>query len=279
MILDEILANKRREVAERIKREPIERVAYRAAQASPARDFAGALRGPGVSIISEIKRQSPAKGALRLDMDAPTMAATYAAAGASCISVLTDEKYFKGSDADLVAVRQRVQEDPFANGLPDAQRHQPDRPVAGAFLDGDGAREEDGHQFARLPLGEQLGVGLEGPRLDVFGELVNRRVGEAGEEVERLELFADVLGHGGPGREGEKSTTSIHDDRVPGRDTVAPSRGAWRRLPAAVASWEGQPRAADRRVDGAQRLARHAADDTRGFDRVPPARIYLDQQA
>ena len=37
------------------------------------------------------------------------MAATYAGAGASCISVLTDEKYFKGSDADLIAVRQRVQ--------------------------------------------------------------------------------------------------------------------------------------------------------------------------
>jgi indole-3-glycerol phosphate synthase len=108
MILDDILANKRREVAERIKREPIERVAQRAATASPARDFAGALRRPGVAIISEIKRQSPAKGALRLDMDAPTMAATYASAGASCISVLTDEKYFKGTDADLVAVRQRV---------------------------------------------------------------------------------------------------------------------------------------------------------------------------
>jgi indole-3-glycerol phosphate synthase len=108
MILDEILANKRREVAERIKREPIERVAQRAATASKPRGFAGALRQPGVSIISEIKRQSPAKGALRLDMDAPTMAAAYAAAGASCISVLTDEKYFKGSDADLVAVRERV---------------------------------------------------------------------------------------------------------------------------------------------------------------------------
>jgi indole-3-glycerol phosphate synthase len=108
MILDDILANKRREVAERIKREPIERLAQRAAQTPKARDFAGALRIPGVSIISEIKRQSPAKGALRLDMDAPTMAATYAGAGASCISVLTDEKYFKGSDADLVAVRQRV---------------------------------------------------------------------------------------------------------------------------------------------------------------------------
>ena len=109
MILDEILANKRREVADRIKHEPIERVAQRASLAPKARDFAGELRKPGVSIISEIKRQSPAKGALRLDMDAPTMAATYAAAGASCISVLTDEKYFKGSDADLVAVRQRVQ--------------------------------------------------------------------------------------------------------------------------------------------------------------------------
>jgi indole-3-glycerol phosphate synthase len=108
VILDEILDNKRREVAERVKREPIERVAQRAAVAPRARDFAAALRRLGVSIIAEIKRQSPAKGALRLDMDAPTMAATYAGAGASCISVLTDEKYFKGSDADLVAVRRRV---------------------------------------------------------------------------------------------------------------------------------------------------------------------------
>ena len=109
MILGEILDNKRREVAERIRREPIERVAQRAALAPKARDFKAALSRPGVSIIAEIKRQSPAKGALNLDMDAPTMAATYAGAGASCISVLTDEKYFKGSDADLVAVPQRVQ--------------------------------------------------------------------------------------------------------------------------------------------------------------------------
>ncbi len=109
MILDDILENKRREVAERVKKEPIERVAQRAALAPKARDFKDALRRPGVSIIAEVKRHSPAKGALKLDMDAPTMAATYAGAGASCISVLTDEKYFKGSDADLVAVRQRVQ--------------------------------------------------------------------------------------------------------------------------------------------------------------------------
>ena len=108
MILDEILANKRAEVAARRAHEPEERVAERALSAPPARDFLAAFQRPGVSIISEIKRQSPAKGALRLDMDAPTMAATYAGAGAACISVLTDEKYFKGSDNDLVAVRQRV---------------------------------------------------------------------------------------------------------------------------------------------------------------------------
>lgn len=108
MILDEILANKRAEVAHRLARVSQEEQAERAAAQLPARDFLGALRKSGVSIISEIKRQSPAKGALRLDMDAPTMAATYAEAGASCISVLTDEKYFRGHDSDLVAVRERV---------------------------------------------------------------------------------------------------------------------------------------------------------------------------
>jgi indole-3-glycerol phosphate synthase len=108
VILDEILANKRAEVEARRAREPEEAVAQRALAAPPPRDFLGALQAPGVSIIAEIKRQSPAKGALRLDMDAPTMAATYAGAGASAISVLTDEKYFRGSDADLVAVQERV---------------------------------------------------------------------------------------------------------------------------------------------------------------------------
>jgi indole-3-glycerol phosphate synthase len=108
VILDEILANKRQEVAARFRREPTDRLAARASTQPRPRDFHAALKKPGVSIIAEIKRQSPAKGALKLDMDAPTMAATYAGAGAACISVLTDEKYFKGSDADLVAVRQRV---------------------------------------------------------------------------------------------------------------------------------------------------------------------------
>ncbi|MFN8637355.1 MAG: indole-3-glycerol phosphate synthase TrpC [Chloroflexota bacterium] len=108
MILDDILANKRREVLERSKRETLDNVAKRASLARKPLDFKAALQQPGVAIISEIKRQSPAKGALKLDMDASTMAATYAEAGASCISVLTDERFFKGSDRDLEAVRQKV---------------------------------------------------------------------------------------------------------------------------------------------------------------------------
>ena len=108
MILDEILAHKRDVVAERKACVSDAVIRERASAAPPARDFPAALTRPGVSVIAEIKRQSPAKGALRLDMDAPTMARAYAAAGASAISVLTDEKYFKGSDADLVAVRAAV---------------------------------------------------------------------------------------------------------------------------------------------------------------------------
>ncbi len=109
MILDEILAHKATELAARKAHEPESSVAARAATAPPPLDFRAALHGPDLSVIAEVKRSSPARGALRLDMDAARMAADYAAAGAAAISVLTDERYFRGSDADLAAVRQRVQ--------------------------------------------------------------------------------------------------------------------------------------------------------------------------
>jgi indole-3-glycerol phosphate synthase len=101
MILDEILANKRREVAERKQARP---------QASliPAgrpRDFAAALRSPGLSIIAEIKRRSPSGGELRPGASAADLARTYAAAGAAALSVLTDYHYFGGEDHDLVEAR------------------------------------------------------------------------------------------------------------------------------------------------------------------------------
>ncbi len=73
------------------------------------RDFVAALRAGrarrGMAVISEIKRRSPSKGDLDPDLDPARMAGDYEAGGASCLSVLTDEAFFGGSRADLVAAR------------------------------------------------------------------------------------------------------------------------------------------------------------------------------
>jgi len=75
----------------------------------PARGFADALRSaPGLGVIAEIKRRSPSKGDLNLDLDPVELSSAYAAGGAACCSVLTDEQYFGGSVADLQAVRAAV---------------------------------------------------------------------------------------------------------------------------------------------------------------------------
>ena len=74
----------------------------------PARGFVSAIRHASakhLAVISEIKRRSPSKGDLNIDLDAALMAATYASAGASCLSVLTDEPHFAGSVTDLQAAR------------------------------------------------------------------------------------------------------------------------------------------------------------------------------
>ena len=108
MILDDIVAHKGVELAERAAREPLDSVAARAAAAPAARDFRAALAGTELAVIAEIKRISPASGALRPGLDAAETAARYAEAGAAAISVLTDEHFFGGSDRDLAAVRRAV---------------------------------------------------------------------------------------------------------------------------------------------------------------------------
>ncbi len=80
---------------------------YQEALLFEKRDFAAALKAPGLSVISEIKRASPSVGFIS-DADPAEWAARYEAEGASCLSVLTEPDRFKGSLEDLDNVRDRV---------------------------------------------------------------------------------------------------------------------------------------------------------------------------
>ena len=106
-ILDRILATKRDEVT--VLRRPQTRTLLRkvALDAPPTRDFAAALRRddrhPG--LIAEIKRKSPSKGDLALDLDPGALAKEYESGGATALSVLTDVPYFGGAIEDLQAAR------------------------------------------------------------------------------------------------------------------------------------------------------------------------------
>ena len=108
-ILEKILATKREEVAAARKAEPLEAVREAAEWMPPARDFVGALRAKAAAgqaaVIAEIKKASPSKGVIRPDFHPAEIAASYAAGGAACLSVLTDRDYFQGAPDYLKAAR------------------------------------------------------------------------------------------------------------------------------------------------------------------------------
>ena len=108
-VLAEILAGVREDVAAREADLPFDEMKARAAAARPAVDGLAALRAPGVGVIAEVKRRSPSKGALATITDPAALAVEYQSGGARMISVLTEQRRFGGSLADLDAVRARVQ--------------------------------------------------------------------------------------------------------------------------------------------------------------------------
>lgn len=109
-VLEDIVAGVREDLAEREARQPLERLKELAARRPGAKDALAALRGEhdAVTIISEVKRSSPSKGALADIADPAGLAAEYEAGGASVISVLTERRRFGGSLEDLAAVRGAV---------------------------------------------------------------------------------------------------------------------------------------------------------------------------
>jgi indole-3-glycerol phosphate synthase len=108
-ILDKILTAKRTEIAEARARTPLAEMRSRAQQAEPPRDFVGALRAKhaagAAAVIAEIKKASPSKGLLRADFNPSKIAASYARAGAACLSVLTDSGFFQGAHEHLAEAR------------------------------------------------------------------------------------------------------------------------------------------------------------------------------
>ncbi len=107
-VLDDILAGVRDDLAQRSARVPIEVLRAQAARAPEPIDGLAALRQEDVTVIAEVKRSSPSRGALAPIEDPALLAREYEAGGAHAISVLTEGRRFGGSLEDLAAVRHAV---------------------------------------------------------------------------------------------------------------------------------------------------------------------------
>ena len=106
-VLDSIIEGVREDLAAR--RLPMSQLLEAIEVAPPVRDCLSALLTDDISVIAEVKRSSPSKGALAPITDPAGLAASYAEAGATAISVLTEQRRFGGTLADLDAVRRAVE--------------------------------------------------------------------------------------------------------------------------------------------------------------------------
>src|SRR5665647_3405492 len=125
-ILNRIVAVKREEIADAIKRKPLAAMRADAESRVQTRDFVGALRAKIAAgqpaVIAEIKKASPSKGVLRADFIPADIAQSYAEFGAACLSVLTDRQFFQGqvdylkqarASCDLPVLRKDFMIDPY----------------------------------------------------------------------------------------------------------------------------------------------------------------------
>lgn len=112
-ILQKILAQKHLEITERSTQCSLEALREKATDCSSTRGFIHALqtkvRQQQTAVIAEIKKASPSKGLIRPDFEPAAIAKSYETGGATCLSVLTDQNFFQGSESYLKAARQACQ--------------------------------------------------------------------------------------------------------------------------------------------------------------------------
>jgi indole-3-glycerol phosphate synthase len=107
-ILNEIIENKRAEIAERKTVCPLAELRAALPRTEPCPDFKEAIRSVPMGLVAEVKRRSPSAGLIREPFDPAAIAVSYADNGASAVSCLMDHKYFGGGDADFSAVRDAI---------------------------------------------------------------------------------------------------------------------------------------------------------------------------
>jgi len=109
-ILEEIVWHKEVEVEKMRDRLPLLQLRQQVQEASSPKDFLAALRNgkTAPALIAEVKKASPSKGVIKQNFDPVAIAKSYEKGGASCLSVLTDEKFFQGSFDNLSLIRQEV---------------------------------------------------------------------------------------------------------------------------------------------------------------------------
>jgi len=108
-VLMRIVRHKAEELEHRARAIPLAELREQAVDAPPPRGFVSALeariRAGDPAVIAEIKKASPSRGIIRADFDPAELAQVFEQAGAACLSVLTDEKFFQGADEYLQQAR------------------------------------------------------------------------------------------------------------------------------------------------------------------------------
>ena len=111
MILEEIIAANRPDLADRKRRLPLLELQQKVhVLSSPPFDLVSSLAGERLKLIAEVKKASPSKGIIRSDFDPVSIAMTYARSGAAAISVLTENRYFMGSLEYLKQIKEALKD-------------------------------------------------------------------------------------------------------------------------------------------------------------------------